>query len=610
MLVTSTSSFISIGTVNQPVSTELSTTRSLLRVVPFIEGAIPRLVLGMISALAAVATALSIPFALRWLIDNPLSTGDVAEIVPGILFIMVLGLAEVLFIYVRRWLVLGPGVQLEGKMRNAIYQHLQRLPVAFHDRWQSGQLLSRAMGDVSTVRRWISFGFVHLTVMSIMLVAGFAILLSLNPLLGGVFLVCTLPLVLISIRFQEQFATLARRSQDQQGDLATTVEESVHGIRILKSFGRAGHSKDRFLEQAGSLRRTELAKGRANGNMWFWMLLVPDVAFALTLLLGIYQATLGNVSVGTLVAFFATAALLKGPMQSIAPMLALSIEAASAMNRFHEVVDAPLDIVDTPGAQRLPAGPGELVFDNVTFTYPDAKEGSAPLLDGVNLTIQPGETMALVGVTGCGKTTLTSLTTRLFDVSGGRILIDGVDIRDVSLESLRTQVAMAFEDATLFSISVKENVLLGRPELLEENSAETGLLLNQSLDIAQADFARDLPKALDTVIGEEGLSLSGGQRQRLALARAIAVQPRILVLDDPLSALDVTTESQVEKALRKVLATTTSLIVAHRPSTVMLADRVALLDEGKIVDVGTHAELLSRCPQYRHVIASLEEEKG
>lgn len=576
---------------------------------PFIEGAIPRLVLGMISALAAVATALSIPFALRWLIDNPLSTGDVAEIVPGILFIMVLGLAEVLFIYVRRWLVLGPGVQLEGKMRNAIYQHLQRLPVAFHDRWQSGQLLSRAMGDVSTVRRWISFGFVHLTVMSIMLVAGFAILLSLNPLLGGVFLVCTLPLVLISIRFQEQFATLARRSQDQQGDLATTVEESVHGIRILKSFGRAGHSKDRFLEQAGSLRHTELAKGRANGNMWFWMLLVPDVAFALTLLLGIYQATLGNVSVGTLVAFFATAALLKGPMQSIAPMLALSIEAASAMNRFHEVVDAPLDIVDTPGAQHLPAGPGELVFENVTFTYPDAKEGSAPLLDGVNLTIQPGETMALVGVTGCGKTTLTSLTTRLFDVSGGRILIDGVDIRDVSLESLRTQVAMAFEDATLFSISVKENVLLGRPELLEENSAETGLLLNQSLDIAQADFARDLPKALDTVIGEEGLSLSGGQRQRLALARAIAVQPRILVLDDPLSALDVTTESQVEKALRKVLATTTSLIVAHRPSTVMLADRVALLDEGKIVDVGTHAELLSRCPQYRHVIASLEEEK-
>ncbi len=576
---------------------------------PFIEGAIPRLVLGMISALAAVATALSIPFALRWLIDNPLSTGDAAQIVPGILLIMTLGLAEVIFIYVRRWLVLAPGVQLEGKMRNAIYQHLQRLPVSFHDKWQSGQLLSRAMGDVSTVRRWISFGFVHLTVMSIMLVAGFTILLTLNPLLGGVFLVCTLPLVLISIRFQGQFATLARLSQDQQGDLATTVEESVHGIRILKSFGRAGHSQDQFLSQARSLRRTELAKGRANGNMWFWMLLIPDVAFALTLLLGIYEATLGNVSVGTLVAFFATAALLKGPMQSIAPMLALSIEAASALNRFFDVVDAPVDIVDEPDAIELPAGPGELVFENVSFSYPDSKVGTAPLLNGVNLRIAPGETMALVGVTGCGKTTLTSLTTRLFDVTGGRILIDGVDIRDVSLESLRTEVAMAFEDATLFSISVKENVLLGRPELLEQNSEATRALLDQSLDIAQADFARDLPRGLDTVIGEEGLSLSGGQRQRLALARAIAVDPRILVLDDPLSALDVTTESQVEKALRKVLATTTSLIVAHRPSTVMLADRVALLDAGQIVDVGTHSELLERCPQYRHVIASLEEEK-
>lgn len=592
------------------MSTELSTTRSLIRVIPFIQGAVPRLVWGMVSALAAVATALSIPFALRWLIDNPLSTGDIAQIVPGILLIMTLGLAEIVFIYVRRWLVLAPGVQLEGKMRNAIYQHLQRLPVSFHDRWQSGQLLSRAMGDVSTVRRWISFGFVHLTVMSIMLVAGFTIVLSLNPLLGAVFLICTLPLVLISIRFQGQFATLARQSQDQQGDLATTVEESVHGIRILKSFGRAGHSKDQFLIQARSLRRTELAKGRANGTMWFWMLLIPDVAFALTLLLGIYEATLGNVSVGTLVAFFATAALLKGPMQSIAPMLALSIEAASALNRFFEVVDSPVDIVDEPGARDLPAGPGELVFENVSFRYPDAKDASRPLLDGVNLHIKPGETMALVGVTGCGKTTLTSLTTRLFDVTGGRILVDGVDIRDVSLESLRTQIAMAFEDATLFSISVAENVLLGRPELLERESEHTQRLLNQSLDIAQAGFARDLPHGLDTVIGEEGLSLSGGQRQRLALARAIAVEPRILVLDDPLSALDVTTESQVEKALRTVLATTTSLIVAHRPSTVMLADRVALLDEGRILDVGTHSELLERCERYRHVIASLEEEKA
>ena len=590
---------------------QLSTFSSLLRVYPFVQGALPRLIIGMVTALAAAATALSIPFALRWLVDNPLSTGDAAQIIPGVAVIFGLGLAEVTFIYLRRWLTLGPGVHLEGKMRNAIYVHLQRLPVAFHDKWQSGQLLSRAMGDISTVRRWISFAFVQLVTSTIMLVAGFSLLFAFNALLGFIFLVCSLPLILISIRFQRQFTTLARSTQDQQGDLATAIEESVHGIRVLKSFGRAGEALEEFLEQANELRGTELAKGRANGRMWFWMLLIPDLGFAITLLLGIIQAEQGIVSVGTLIAFFATAALLKGPMQSIAPMLSISIEAASSLNRYFEVMNTPVEILELETATELPPGPGELVFEDVHFRYSDTQDHHPDLLDGINLNIKPGETMALVGLTGSGKTSLTALTTRLFDVTSGRILIDGVDIRDVTIESLRTQVAMAFEDATLFSISVRDNVLLGREDLTDNPQLkdEAEELLQQSLDIAQADFARSLPKGVESKIGEEGLSLSGGQRQRLALARAIAVQPRILVLDDPLSALDVTTEAAVEKALRQVLATTTALIVAHRPSTVMLADRVALLHEGRILDVGTHSELLARCPEYRNVIASLDEEK-
>lgn len=587
-------------------TTGLSTTRSLLRVIPLVKGAFPKLIIGLVVGLAAAATALSIPFALRWLIDHPLTTGDSAQIIPGILFIMFLGLLEVTFNYLRRWLVLTPGVHLEGKMRNGIYQHLQRLPVAFHDKWQSGQLLSRAMSDVSTVRRWISFGFVHLTVMCLMLLTGAILLVNLSPLLGVFFLACTLPLVALSIRFQRQFTLLARLSQDQQGDLATTVEESVHGIRILKSFGRSAQSQMRFLGQASLLRQTELRKGQTNGAMWFWMLIIPDTAFALTLLLGIYLATQNQVSVGTLVAFFATAALLKGPMQWIAPMLSLSIDAGSALNRYYEVMDVPVDIADKPGATELPPGPGELVFENVHFRYEDSPERHGDLLNGINLTIKPGETMALVGVTGCGKTTLTALTTRLFEPTSGRILIDGTDISTVTLESLRAEVSMAFEDATLFSIPVKENVLLGVDGV---SGTEAKTLLEESLTIAQADFVYDLPRSIETTIGEEGLNLSGGQRQRLALARAIAVRPRILVLDDPLSALDVTTEAAVEKALREVLATTTALIVAHRPSTVMLADRVALLDHGQIVDVGTHAELMERSERYRHVIATGSKEQ-
>ena len=599
--------------ITQQQSGQLSTFSSLRRVYPFVQGALPLLFVGIFVSLAAVATALTIPFALRWLVDNPLSTGDVAQIVPGVAVIFGLGMAEVIFIYLRRWITLAPGVHLEGKMRNAIYVHLQKLPVSFHDKWQSGQLLSRAMGDISTVRRWISFALVQLVTSTIMLVAGFTLLFAFNAVLGAIFLICSLPLIIISLRFQRTFTTLARNSQDQQGDLATSIEESVHGIRVLKSFGRAGEALEEFLEQANILRGTELAKGKANGQMWCWMLLIPDLGFAITLLIGIIEAEQGIVSVGTLIAFFATAALLKGPMQSIAPMLSISIEAASSLNRFHEVMDTPIEILEVRDAKDVPAGPGELVFDDVHFRYEDSPAQVPDLLDGVNLTIKPGETMALVGLTGCGKTSLTALTTRLFDVTGGRILIDGVDIRDVGIESLRTRVAMAFEDATLFSISVRDNVLLGREDLTNTENpvllAEGEALLQESLDIAQADFARSLPKGVESKIGEEGLSLSGGQRQRLALARAIAVQPSILVLDDPLSALDVTTEAAVEKALREVLGTTTALIVAHRPSTVMLADRVALLHNGKILDVGTHAELLARCPEYRNVIASLEEEK-
>ena len=600
-------------TITQQQSGQLSTFSSLRRVYPFVQGALPLLFVGIFVSLAAVATALTIPFALRWLVDNPLSTGDVAQIVPGVAVIFGLGMAEVIFIYLRRWITLAPGVHLEGKMRNAIYVHLQKLPVSFHDKWQSGQLLSRAMGDISTVRRWISFALVQLVTSTIMLVAGFTLLFAFNAVLGAIFLICSLPLIIISLRFQRTFTTLARNSQDQQGDLATAIEESVHGIRVLKSFGRAGEALEEFLEQANILRGTELAKGKANGQMWFWMLLIPDLGFAITLLIGIIEAQQGILSVGTLIAFFATAALLKGPMQSIAPMLSISIEAASSLNRFHEVMDTPIEILEVRDAKDVPAGPGELVFEDVHFRYEDSPAHVSDLIDGVNLTIKPGETMALVGLTGSGKTSLTALTTRLFDVTGGRILIDGVDIRDVNIESLRTRVAMAFEDATLFSISVRDNVLLGREDLTDTENpiliAEGEALLQESLNIAQADFARSLPKGVESKIGEEGLSLSGGQRQRLALARAIAVQPSILVLDDPLSALDVTTEAAVEKALREVLGTTTALIVAHRPSTVMLADRVALLHEGKILDVGTHTELLKRCSEYRNVIASLEEEK-
>jgi ATP-binding cassette subfamily B protein len=300
--------------------------------------------------------------------------------------------------------------------------------------------------------------------------------------------------------------------------------------------------------------------------------------------------------------------VLRWPIESIGWLLSMTFETRTAVERIFEVLDEPNPIVDPEHPATVAEPRGRLVFEIVLFRYQDSPASVPDLLDDIVLEVEPGETMALVGLTGSGKTTLTALATRLYDVTGGRVLLDGVDIRELTRDELRARIAMAFEEATLFSASVRENVLLGRPEL-DLDSAEAQAVLAEALEFAQADFVERLPRGADTTIGEEGLSLSGGQRQRIALARAVAARPSVLVLDDPLSALDVDTEARVEAGLRRVLATTTALVVAHRPSTVMLADRVALLENGRITDVGRHSELLARNEHYRYVISSLDEDR-
>lgn len=587
----------------------LGTIRTLLRLLPFARSALPRIALGGVAALLAGIVALVIPLVLQGLVDGPLSEGDAALIWPAGLAVLGLGLLEAAFIALRRWFVLTPGTHVEAAMRNTLYARLQDLPVAFHDRWQSGQLLSRAMSDLGLIRRWLSFGLVLLVVNTVTIVIGFGVLVYWNWLLGLVFLVCSVPLWITGYLFEQKYSVVARRSQDQQGDLATAVEESVHGIRVLKAFGRGKFSLEKFTRQAESLRGTEMEKARAIAGIWLWLLLVPDVAFALCLLGGVWLASVGELSVGELFAFFATATVLRFPIESIGFLLSMTFDTRTAIDRLFEVLDEHNPITDPDAPATIERPVGRLVFDGVHFRYHDTPPGFPDLLDGVDLELEPGETMALVGLTGSGKTTLTALATRLYDVTGGAVRLDGVDIRELSREELRRHVAMAFEDATLFSASVRDNVLLGRPEF--DGGArreEADAVLAEALDIAQAEFVADLPDGADTRIGEEGLSLSGGQRQRLALARAVAANPSVLVLDDPLSALDVDTEAKVEAGLRRVLATTTALIVAHRPSTVMLADRVALLERGRVTAVGRHSDLLATNAHYRYVISSLDED--
>jgi ATP-binding cassette subfamily B protein len=484
-------------------------------------------------------------------------------------------------------------------MRVSLYGHLQDLTVSFHDRWGSGQLLSRAMTDLNFLRRWMAFGAIMLVVTTLTVIIGITVMFVMSWQLALIFLAAAVPIMAYSFRFRTRFSRVARRSQDQAGDLATTVEESVHGIRVLKAFGRSREALENFNEQAEELRQTEIEKARHQAAFTMVVTLLPELALGAGLVAGVMLCASGQLSIGALVAFFATAAVMASPVEFSGMLLAMALTAKTAVDRHFEVMDSPNTITSPPEPRRPGELAGGLRFNNATFAFEDAPD--KPILKEINLDVRPGETMALVGITGSGKSALIQLVPRLYDVSGGAITIDGVDLRDFHVEELRRLVAVAFEDTTLFSNSVRDNVLLGAP-------VRTDDVLDEALDVAQAHFAYSLPEGVDTLIGEEGLSLSGGQRQRIALARAIAARPRVLVLDDPLSALDVHTEELVETGLRAVLKDTTTLIVAHRPSTVALADRVALLEDGRITAVGTHTELLAGNHHYRYVIASLDPE--
>jgi ATP-binding cassette subfamily B protein len=548
------------------------------------------------TATGAMLAQSAIPIVLGHIVDGPIRHHDLGGLWKLSGLALVFGVAEVALFFARRRAMATAALGVETDLRRDLFAHLQRLPVSFHDRWPSGQLLSRLTTDLSTIRRFFGLAAVFLIADSITIVVVLALLIHLQLWLGLIVLASMLPLLIGTRRFELRYSADARRAQDLTGDLATSVEESALGIRVIKAFGRRRHMLARFSADAARLRQAELTKIRTLG--WFWALLegLPQLVLAVVAVGGVYAAAHGLLTLGQFVAFVALFLQLVWPIVMFGWLLALTEEAASASRRIFEILDTQPTIVD-PVSPVVAERGTTVVFDDVRFRYPGADRD---VLRGVDLRLEAGETMALVGAVGSGKTTLTALVPRLYDVTGGRILLGGVDIRDLRLDQLRHAVTTAFEDATLFSASVLENLTLGRAGISDAD-------VEEAIEVAQATFVYDLPYGIDTRIGEQGLSLSGGQRQRLALARAVVGRPRVLVLDDPLSALDVHTEAQVEEALRRVLATTTALVVAHRPSTVMLADRVALLDDGRIAAVGTHSELLDAVPAYRMLLSQSAE---
>jgi ATP-binding cassette subfamily B protein len=594
-----------------------------------------RLIGMLAAACASVATALVIPLLTKALIDSAINTGDRSLLLPIGLAATGLGIAQAALNFTRRWVQASAVTGMEQAMRRDLYAHLQQLDVGFHDEWQTGQLLSRATTDLSAIRRFAGFGTVFLIINVVTFVAVVALLIHLNWWLGlitgGIFL----PVGVVCHRFERRYRVLSRQAQDQQGDLATYVEEAATGIAVLKALGRRAQAQARHGDQASLVYQTQVGKARLRGSFWATLDLIPNAVIGLIVLLGAIATSQNALTLGGLVAFITLTLELVWPIEAMGYILASGQEAATAAQRVYEILDTPPAVV-SPHALGAPAraaggsggssprasvargpvteepgrraaggsggsppwastAPARLRFDKVEFRYPGTER---PVLRGVSLDLEPGQTLALTGATGSGKTTLLQLVPRLADPTAGSITLNGIDIRDLPLPVLRTLIGSGFEDPTLFSVSVRENVSFGAPDATDEQ-------IEQALAIAHAGFVARLPWGLDTRIGEQGMALSGGQRQRLALARAILAKPPVLVLDDPLSALDVRTEEKVTAALREALTGTTALLVAHRPSTVLLADRVALLAGGRIVATGTHAELLAAEPRYAELMGDV-----
>lgn len=567
----------------------------LWRMLPYLMPYRARWIAMVTVAIASLAATVSIPLMTKAVIDGPVRHQDQQGLWLLGTAAMGIGLTEAVLWFIRRWLAARATMGVEADIRKDLYARLQVLPMSFHGRWQSGQLLSRIMNDLSTIRRFMSFGMLFLLLNGLQITVVTAILLTMYWPLGVVVVVSIVPITLTVLHFQQEYTRLSRLAQDQAGHVATHVEESALGLRVVKSFGREDYVYDRFDEQLTNLYETQVDRVSVSAKFWTLLEVIPNLTLIVVLGFGAYAAGEGHVTMGTLVAFITMMLSLVWPIASLGFLLSMTQESFTAANRIAEIFDAPIDIADGP-IDQTPRG-GRLELVDVGFRFSDSEDRA---LRDVTVTVEPGETLALVGSTGSGKSVLAALISRLYDVTEGSIRIDGRDIREFTLPALREAVATAFEDPTLFSMSVAENLRLGRPDASDDDLAE-------AIDVAAADFVYDLPFGLDTRIGEQGMSLSGGQRQRLSLARAILAAPKILVLDDTLSALDVHTEAVVEEALRRVLHSVTGIVVAHRASTVLLADKVALLENGTITHVGTHADLLAEVPRYRYLLAADDE---
>lgn len=548
----------------------------------------------VVSTMLAVASQ-GAQIALVWVtahaIDDAITPRDAGKLWTFVWAIIGLGALRAIFMAARRLLSGKQALAVEMDLRQGLYAHLVRLSFGFYDRHQTGQLMSRATVDLQGVRFFLGYGLIFffqnvLTVLSVTVVLFFF-----EWKLALIVLAITPVLVVLAYRYSHVTHPTLRDVQQKLADVATVAEENIVGVHVVKSFAQEPQEQAKFIDRSEAVFQQTLRANRQRALYVPFISWVPMLAQAAVLLVGARMVANGQLTVGGFIAFNLYLGMLIMPLRSLGMWVGQAQRATASGERIFQVMDEPEEIADRPGAIELPEGGGDLRFEGVGFEYMDGR----PVLHDIDLELEPGKTIALIGHTGSGKTTLTSLVPRFYDVTSGRVTLDGVDVRDVKLNSLRHAIGIISQDPFLFSATVRENITFGAPDLDDAEVEDIARL-------AQAhEFVERLPRGYDTVIGERGITLSGGQRQRLAIARALAVDPRVLILDDATASVDASTEARIRVGLREAMRNRTTLIIAHRLSTIALADEIVVLADGRIAARGTHEELLATSPVYRDI---------
>ncbi len=552
------------------------------------------LVIGIIAGLAWTACKVSIPLLVQAAIDQGITPKDQQKITEWALIIVGVGVISALLTGLRRYWAFREARWSEAALRHRMFAHLQRLHFAYHDDTQTGQLMSRANTDLQQIVNFVVM--IPLTVANLVTVlASTVIMLSINVVLAILAVGCLPLLNVLAKRFSTKLHPAVMGVQRESAALAEVVEETVSGVRVVKGFGAEPVQSRKLRVAAGDLYDVSLLTARIRGRFVPLLDLLPNIGLVLVLAYGGHLVIDGQLSLGELVAFNVYVALLIWPLRMLGMIVAQAQRAAASAQRVHEVLDTEPIVLDAPDAVALPAGGGEVRFEHVDFAY---GSGGRQVFDDLDLVIAAGESVALVGATGSGKSTVAKLIPRFYDVTSGRVLLDGTDVRAARLNDVRRAVGIVFEDTFLFSDSIAANIAFADPEASLDRIERAARLAGAH------DFILSLPDGYDTEIGERGFSLSGGQRQRIAIARAILADPRVLILDDATSAVDPSKEHEIRDALTEVMRGRTTIVIAHRPATIALADRVVLLDGGRAVASGTHTELLGTSERYREVLAA------